>query len=219
MISCVIVACSKSNYHRQITNNAIASSKVDCIIVETFSNRPYEKAKLTLFWGKEFNYNACLNYGILHTDTEYIALCNNDLLFSPGWDRITETMKREGVMSASPFSQYSPHRHGYKADGSVHYGYWIGHELLGWCIVVHRDIFSVIGKLDESLPFWCSDNLYGDQLQASGLKHILDCGSIVNHIGGGSKTLKELNRSDKSKYWKYTTQCYNEYAERKRNRA
>ena len=158
MISCVIIACSKSAYHRQITNNAIMSSGVDCIVVETFSNRQYENAKLTLFWRKEFNYNACLNYGILHTDSEYIALCNNDLVFTKGWYHITETMKQNEVLSASPFSEYSSHRHGYKADGTVHFGYWIGHEILGWCIVVHRDIFSIISKLDETYLFWCSDN-------------------------------------------------------------
>lgn len=214
-ISCVIVACSKSAYHRQITNNAIVSSGVDCIIVETFSHTTYDKAKMTLFWNKPFNYNACLNYGILHTETEYIALCNNDLIFDKGWQSIEATMKKHNALSASPYSMYNTHRHGYRPDKSVHEGYWIGHELLGWCIVIHRDLIGIIGKLDERYNFWCSDNAYSDQIAAAGVKHILDCGSMVNHIGGGSKTLKTLPRSE---YFNYTVNTYNEYAKDKGNR-
>jgi hypothetical protein len=214
-ISCVIVACSKSQYHIDITKQAIRSSGVDCIIVETHPNaQPYKEAKVNLFWPKEFNYNACLNFGVLHSETEYIALCNNDLVFTDGWTKITERMKYNKVLSASPFSLYSQHRHGYKADKSIHYGYWIGHELLGWCIVVHRDIFQTIGKLDESRSFWCSDNVYSDQLRAAGLKHMLDCASVVNHIGGGSKT---LNTIPKVLYYDLTTNEYNRYMYAKKN--
>ena len=214
MISCIFIACSKSDYHRQITNNAIASCGVDSLVVETFSKVPYKVR--TLFWNTDFNYNACLNYGILNTDSEYIALCNNDLVFTKGWESIIETMKRYEVLSACPFSEYSSHRHGYKADGTVHFGYQVGSEMLGWCIVVHRDIFSIIGKLDETYSFWCSDNAYADQLQSHGLKHLLDCGSIVNHIRGESKTLNTLTRSQ---YHRYTIEQYNNYVTAKRNRA
>lgn len=215
-ISAVIVACSKSQYHIDITRQAIVSSGVDCIVVETHPNaQPYKEAKLNLFWGKEFNYNACLNFGILHTTTEYIALCNNDLVFQKGWTGITERMEQYKVMSASPFSHYSQHRHGYSANGSIHYGYWIGHELLGWCIVVHRDLLNIVGKLDESQKFWCSDDVYADQLKQAGLKHMLDCGSVVDHIGGGSKTLKTMPSNIRHEY---TSKEYNRYQYVKANK-
>ncbi len=214
-ISCVIVAASKSQYHIDITRQAIISSGVDCILVETHNTVPYKEAKVNLFWPKEFNYNACLNFGITNTETEYIALCNNDLVFKKDWTKITERMQENKVLSASPFSNYSQHRHGYKQDGSIHYGYWIGHELLGWCIVVHRDLFSIIGKLDESRKFWCSDNVYADQLETYGLKHMLDCGSIVDHIGNGSKT---LNTMPSQVYRDLTTNEYNRYQYAKKDK-
>ncbi len=211
-ISCILVACTKSSYHREITNQAIISSGVDCIVVETFQNSPpYERAKETLYWSKEFNYNACMNFGLMHTDTDYIALCNNDVIFTSGWTKITEVMKKERVLSASPFSQYSQHRHGYQVGNTVHPGYWVGHELLGWCIVVHKDIFQIIGKLDETQRFWCSDNSYADQLIENNIKHILVCSSVVNHIGGGSRTLNTLSRKD---YNKLTIDEYNKYAKK-----
>lgn len=215
-ISCVIVACSKSQYHIDITKEAIRTSGVDCILVETHLNsQPYKEAKVNLFWPKEFNYNACLNFGITHTTTEYIALCNNDVVFKQGWDLITERMNSNKVLSASPFSHYSQYRHGYTPDGSIHYGYWIGHELLGWCIVVHRDLFGIIGKLDESRKFWCSDDVYSDQLKEHGIKHILDCGSVVDHIGGGSKT---LNTVQSHTYRDLTTNEYNRYQYAKKSK-
>jgi len=211
-LSCVLVACTKSAYHREITNQAIISSGVDCIVVETFQNAPpYERAKQTLYWTKEFNYNACLNFGIMHTDSEFIALCNNDIVFTQGWHKITETMVKEGAVSASPFSEYSQCRHGYVKGDTVHPGYWVGHELLGWCLVVHKDIFSVIGKLDESQKFWCSDNAYADQLMQNNLKHILVCSSVVNHIGGGSKTLNTMSRYQ---YKNLTIDEYNKYSKK-----
>lgn len=214
-ISCVIVACSKSDYHKQITKQAILSSGVDCILVETHPNsQPYKEAKVNLFWPKEFNYNACLNFGILHSNTEYIALCNNDVVFKQGWQSITEHMKENKVISASPFSNYSQHRHGYKPDGKIHFGYWVGHELLGWCIVIHRDLIGIIGKLNESQKFWCSDDVYAEQLRLYKVKHMLDCGSIVDHIGGGSKT---LNTIPKDQYRDYTTNEYNRFQYAKAN--
>lgn len=213
-ISCVLVACSKSDYHIRITKEAIRTSEVDCIIVETHPHaQPYKEAKVNLFWPKEFNYNACLNFGIIHTNTEYIALCNNDLVFQKNWQKITERMKANNILSASPFSHYSQHRHGYIANGTIHYGYWVGHELLGWCLVVHKDIFQTIGKLDESCKFWCSDDAYADQLKQFGIKHILDCGSVVDHIGGGSKT---LNTMPCNLRYQYTVSEYNKYQNAKK---
>jgi hypothetical protein len=211
-LSCIIVACSKSGYHREITKQAIVSSGVDCIVVETFPNAPpHPKAKETLFWTKQFNYNACLNFGIEHTNTEYIALCNNDVIFKQGWQKITEIMKANNLLSASPFSEYSQHKHGYLRGNTINYGYWIGHELLGWCIVIHKDIFQIIGKLDESQRFWCSDNAYADQLIANNIQHALICSCVVNHIRGGSKTLNTLSRQQ---YKELTTDEYNKYSQK-----
>jgi hypothetical protein len=216
-ISCVIVSCQKTNYHRQITEQAIKSAGVPCIVVETNPNAlPYKEA-LTLFYTKEFNYNKCLNFGLMHTNTEYIALCNNDLVFEKGWENITNVMDHFDLLSACPYSVYNPHPQPYKVGNYIHYGYRIGWEMLGWCIVINRDILQTIKKLDETYKFWCSDNAYADQLQLNGIKHAVVCNSIVNHIGGGSKTLNSLRNNSASKYLDYTINEYNRYAEAKSN--
>lgn len=210
-ISAIIVSCQKSFYHRQITEQAIRSSECECIIVETYpGTKPYNCE--TLFWTKEFNYNACLNFGLEQTNTEYIALCNNDIVFQKDWQKITDVMNYFELLSASPFSEYSQHRHPYNKGNCIHYGYQIGHELLGWCIVIKRDILQQIKKLDETYSFWCSDNAYADQLIKNDIKHALVCNSIVNHIGGGSKT---INQMPKPKYYEMTIKEYEKYAQRK----
>jgi GT2 family glycosyltransferase len=215
-ISAVIVSCQKSNYHRVITEQAIKSSGVECIVIETNPQaKPYDCQ--TLFWTKEFNYNKCLNWGIEHTNTEYIALCNNDLVFEKGWEKITDVMGHFELLSASPYSKYNPHPQPYKQGNEIHYGYQIGWEMLGWCIVINRELLQTIKKLDETYKFWCSDNAYADQLKANGIKHAVVCNSIVNHIGGGSKTLNSLRNNSAQKYFDLTINEYNRYAEKQRN--
>ena len=214
-LSCVIVSCQKSDYHRKITEQAIKSAGVPCIVVETNPNsKPYDDC-LTLFWTLEFNYNKCLNFGLKHTSTKYVALCNNDLIFTPGWQKITDVMDYFGLMSASPYSQYNPHPQPYKVSNMIHYGYRIGHEMLGWCIVINKELLTIIGKLDETHKFWCSDNVYADQLEKADIKHALVCNSVVNHIGGGSKTINALRNNSAQKYFEYTLKEYEAYAKRK----
>jgi GT2 family glycosyltransferase len=210
-ITCLIVSCSKSDYHRSITNSAISSSGVDCIVIETcIDSQPYKNVKETLIWSKDFNYNACLNFGLEYGDieTEYIALCNNDIEFQKGWVKIIDYMKNNDIISASPFSMYNPLRHGYKPCYNHFFGYQAGAEMCGWCIIIHKSVIEIIGRLDESYKFWCSDDAYADQLKKYGIQHALCCGFIVNHIGGGSKTLKTLSRN---KYMEFTLEQYNKY--------
>lgn len=214
-LSCVIISNQISPYHRQITEQAITSSGVECIVVETNPLAPPYKNALTVFWTKEFNYNACLNFGLMHTNSEYIALCNNDLHFKEGWQKITDVMSYFDLLSASPFSEYSQDKHPYKKCDKIFYGYRIGWEMLGWCIVINREILQTIKKLDESYKFWCSDNAYADQLISNNIKHALVCNCVVNHIGGGSKTLKEVVKHSAQKYNELTVNEYAKYAKAK----
>ena len=50
-----------------------------------------------------------------------------------------------------------------------------------------------IGKLDETVSFWFSDNLYALQLKAEGIKHGLFTNVQVDHIG--SQTLNKQHRN------------------------
>lgn len=204
MIPSVIIASyAKSDKHKRMTDNAIKTAHLagisDVIVVETMQNVEYYNAK-TIHYPKteKFCYNKALNLGIALAKNKYIALCNNDLVFDKSFGQIGKIMFMNGIRSASPMCPRS-HRNGFTKGNFVYYGYRIGFELCGWCIVIDRDILPEIGgKLDETYLFWFSDNAYADQLNKAGIKHGLLCNIIVTHLG--SQTLNTLSKGQTLEY-------------------
>jgi len=116
-VSVVIVSYDKSPYHRSLTENAIKScieseDHVEIIVVETNPKaKPYEQST-TLYWEKEFNYNACLNFARKHCHSKYIAFCNNDLIFEKAWaSNLIHAIQKYGLLSVCPYSRTSYLRH------------------------------------------------------------------------------------------------------------
>jgi hypothetical protein len=69
-------------------------------------------------------------------------------------------------------------------------------------------VIEQIGKLDEGVSFWFSDNLYGEQIKAAGIQHALFTNVQVDHIG--SATLKKVSTRDKRRYQLGELGKYNE---------
>ena len=162
----------------------------------------------TVYYDFEFNYNKCLNYGVNMTSNNYVCLCNNDLEFEKNWAiNITRGMEFMNCQTSSPFSRYTIHEQVHKVQDSAYKSFQVGREFLGWCIMCKREIFSKI-KLSEFTKFWYSDNLLNEQLKRSGKKHALVCNSIVEHVGGGTLTLRS---SSKKLIEKYTRGQYGIY--------
>ncbi len=155
--------------------------KLNILIIDSnIKSQGFNHAK-TIVYDFPFNYHKCVNLGLNYGYSDVVAICNNDLLFDRLWlTKIVEAMG-EKYLSASPNNKPS------SVEGVVE-GYRVAKEVLGWCIVVKREIFKKIGKLDECVNFWYSDNIYAEQLKKAGLKHILVLYSHVVHLG--SKTLK-----------------------------
>jgi len=190
-MSIVMVADTTYPTLRFMTEKAIESCLVsdnidfDIIIVDGNRNSIGFKDIKTIIYDFDFNYNKCLNLGIKYTDpkNDFIALCNNDLIFKPDWAaKIQEAMGSE-YLSACPYNcptltcrTYVPHHEAFKE------GYKVEKEILGWCIVLRREVLQRIGKLDESCMFWYSDNIYAEQLKREGIKHILVYDSQVIHL-------------------------------------
>ncbi|MDD5650282.1 MAG: hypothetical protein PHF86_07700 [Candidatus Nanoarchaeia archaeon] len=202
-LSIVIVSSARTESLVSMTQQAINTSMLqsdvskELILLED-NNVSYDNVnKLIDTSNIEFNYNKFLNIGIDYCDGEFIALCNNDLVFEKNWDSvIVDTMRKNKILSASPIS-------GHLVDEnkeSIVWGYKIGKIVLGWCIVINRYVLELIGKLDESVTFWYSDNLYVNQLKKNKICHALICNSIVNHLC--SKTVECLNKDLRLKYTK-----------------
>lgn len=192
----ILVSNAETPYLRNLTENAILtcrkadSVKYNFYIVEQYRRtKEYPNTK-TLYYDFPFNYNRCLNLGIHCSKNKYIALCNNDLIFKKNWGKnMIRIMEQEGYLSASPSKKYF--------NGIIK-GYRVGKYLLGWCIVINREVIKKIGKLDESVEFWFSDDIYAEQIKKAGIVHILNGYSNVIHLT--SKTLSKIKRQ-KQRYF------------------
>jgi len=175
-------------------DSARAEGNVDVILIETGNPYKYKGVDKFIQYNGEFNYNRALNLGLKHVKGDIYILANNDLIFRPGWSKIGDLMRMNGYHSASAYSVGTP----VQKDGMMYEGYAIGAILNGWCIFIDRTVLDAIGKLDETMTFWFSDNLYGEQIKTAGIKHALFTSVQVDHIG--SATLKKTSTRMRRKY-------------------
>lgn len=174
-----------------MTQNAINTALVDTpdinvIVVETGNPYKYDNVNKTIEYNGQFNYNRALNLGLSHVKGDVFILCNNDIIFYPGWSKIGELMQLNDYHSASA---WAGHLKMYKEGDHIYEGFDVGYTFTGWCLFLDRYCLNKIGKLDESVSFWYSDNLYAMQLQDVGIRHALFCNVRVDHYA--SVTLKK----------------------------
>lgn len=211
MIDIVMLSLTNSDKLYEMTCNAIKSLresetniKFNVILVESNKNRditkyPYTCADRVVVPRDEFNYNKFCKIGISHGNNEWVALCNNDLIFHKGWMseivKVDDDMKGY-IQSYSPWNPYNgwhdqlirPDINNYKA----YEGYRTSYEVAGWCLVTKRQLLTTI-KLDDRVNFWFSDNVYIDEMQKIGVRHALVRNSKVSHIcSETSKTLDSM---------------------------
>lgn len=198
-IDVIIVSDSKNDYLRSLTQQTVDTAKnnesdieVNVIVVE---NQDYHFFNAETIKQKgEFCYNRYLNQGASLGSSEYIAFCNNDLIFNNDWaSNIISAMDVNEVNSACPFCPGSNviNKTGIDKNSGVYFGYEIRKEFVGWCIVWKRELWDRI-KLDERVKFWSSDNAMSRQLIDANEKHILVTNSIVSHVCNGSSTLNTV---------------------------
>jgi hypothetical protein len=133
---------------------------------------------------EEFHYNKFLNYGLVHTKTDWIVVANNDLIFTKGWmTTLLEFAKQNPqIKSMSP---YEPNWHaekGLPVGAICNLGYRASYEVAGWCIVFHRSLIEECELFDERFRFWYQDNDYGETLRSKNIQHGLIGNSRVYHM-------------------------------------
>jgi len=194
-IDIVILSYAFSDHLKNVTVNCIRSLiesedpsmiQFNILVIESqknLNNYQYEFSK-TIYPYEPFGYNHYMNIGVRMTNSEYICLCNNDLLFYEGW--ATEMLKYadefDDLYSLSPAWPSMHQSIGIQLNSGVKFGYRIGVELTGWCLFLKRKIFDFIGELDENYTFSGADHDYAYTLAALGLKHALVTSSWVDHL-------------------------------------
>lgn len=140
----------------------------------------------TLYPEEEFAYNKFMNIGIENTSSKYICLCDNDLIFHPFWatELLKAFNKHYDLSSASPACSIHHPKMGFELNNGIYSGYRSRYEVAGWCLFLKRDVFRIIGRLDENYKFWCADNDYSNLLSVLKIRHALVSSSIVDHLEG-----------------------------------
>ncbi len=192
----VIVSYAKDQECYNLTYNCLKSLfesendiSIKAIVVESQDGINWQekfteyKSIDTLKAPLPYGYHKFLNFGRKHGTSEYVALCNNDLIFHKNWATkiIDFGESNPNFMSFSPICPLTQPKIGIGINSGVYAGLVIRATISGWCIVQKRKIYDVIGDLDERYTHWYSDNDYGMTLNSKGLNHFLITDSIVEH--------------------------------------
>ncbi len=159
-----------------------------------------------------FNYNRILNDLAQKAEKEvepsYFIFANSDLYFHGDCiPRMIAKMEENQIHSASP---YDPWVHAFEhfimSNDALIEGYEVRYHISGWCIFTSSIAYKAIGKLNEDVAFWYSDNIYADQLKKALIPHVLVTSAICEHLGSqtlemaSSNTYSNLTSGELSNY-------------------
>lgn len=191
----IIISFAKNDYCKSLTSRCIETlflseknpkDLFNVIVVESEPGVNWNQDGYniqTLEAPLPYGYHKFLNYGRKKGGSEWVALCNNDLEFTPGWfSKILEAHSQNpDIISFCPICPVTQPMYGINPHTGLLLGYTIRKEISGWCIVHKRKIYDIIGDLDERFYHWFCDNDYAMTLMEKGLKHGLVTDSIVIH--------------------------------------
>lgn len=208
IIDIIILSFAKDEYLKNLTQQAIDSLliseqsniKFNVLVIE--SNKrlsPFQYTGTSTIYPKQkFGYNKFMNIGIKITTSDYVCLCNNDLIFHKSWaTEILKAFEKDmDLYSASPICEMHHTSIGIKANSGNIYGYEIRKEVSGWCIFFKRAMLHLVSPFEEKLKFWYSDRDYINTLKSNDIKHALVTASIVDHLESRTLELETPTNKD-----------------------
>lgn len=155
---------------------------VNMVVIEQQSDVTYRCADTTVHMPGEFNFNRFLNRGAALGTAEWILVATNDLVFHDSW---LHPLLAANHPVVSPKCPQDPRQAAIVENTT---GARTGVHLSGWCFMIRREIWQKIGGFDDSVSFWCSDDVVIEQLRGIGVEPMLVPDSRVEHLQ--SVTLK-----------------------------
>lgn len=183
---------------------------LEVILIESNKDNKYsyDDRVLVITPKEEFNFNKFLNLGVKNSSGRYLALCNNDIVFSKNW--FSEILKvkilRPDILCFSPIDRdYKTMSYDLFPEKNDYYIGWDNkYHFAAWCFVLNRAIFSVIGKFDETFNFYSADDDFLMTLRKYSIDNALVTKSNVKHLS--QQVTKKVNEKssprilDKEKY-------------------
>ena len=232
LMDIVIVSYAKDDYCKGLTENCIKSILASEKYAETLFNIIVVESQPDVKWEHlseivhtfespiPYGYHKFLNFGRKQGSSQFVALCNNDLEFKDKW--FTNIMKASvlnpDAISFSPICPMTQTIYGINENTGNIEGYEIRKQISGWCIIHKRDIYNIIGDLDERFHHWFCDNDYSMELQYHGLKHILVTDSIVIHHDKNIGKTTERVITDRNQMYDMTSGSLPAFQEKWRNK-
>lgn len=125
---------------------------------------------------QEFHFHRFANIAASRGKAEWIMLANNDLLFHDGWLHHLLAAQHPVV---SPKCPRDPRQREFDTNTT---GYKTARHLSGWCFMLKRELWQKIGGFDETVSFWCSDDLLIEQLRELDIPPMIVPEAKVEHI-------------------------------------
>lgn len=194
VVDVIILSKASDRMSQRMTQAAVDSCyfgsnglPINIIVVENGMSYQYNHAA-TLHKRDKFNYNGFANMAAGVGKAEWIMVANNDLTFTDGWLHNLISADHPVV---SPHEPNDPRQKDIQGNEQ---GDTCGTHFSGWCFMIKRSLWEQIGKFDEDVSFWCSDDVVIEQVKAVGVMPMIVKDSIVHH--NVSATLRTFNKVD-----------------------
>lgn len=144
------------------------------------------------------------NYGASLAKYDYICWCNNDIIFTHGWEKPLIAALDNDTWVVSPY--HTPGKD-LPADFPVGKdrktnmdGNRTGLPFLGSCFMMEKKNWLKVGPIDERLRLWCGDNYIHESVVHDFGRQVKEIPeSYIHHFGGQSVdkgSLSEIIESD-----------------------
>ena len=164
------------------------NGELDILLIESDKKNPYiydERVKV-LVPDEKFNFHRFFNIGLSQTYGEFIAFCNNDIVFTKGWfsSILKVKQKHPEFMCFSPLDRNYPLMSEDVLPNTQDYyiGWKNKQHFAAWCFVWERRVFNTIGLFDEDFDFYYADDDELQTLRYYAIPNVLVTASEVKHF-------------------------------------
>lgn len=218
------------NLNKQAIESLLASEtwpsgRLQILLIESNKENPYQYPYPNvdvLIPNEKFGFHRFFNIGIEHTDGEYLAFCNNDIIFHKKWfSAIREVAdNRQRFLCFSPiddsgnYPKMSPEA--LPRDKAYYRGWEHQKHFAPWCFVWKRKAFDITGPFDETIDFYGADCDEQNMMSRNALWSVVCTKSVVNHLAGQTAVVKQSGKDDKYRITDYDKYPLTEF-EKKHN--
>ena len=185
------------------------NEELEILLIESnkLSTFTYPQNVHVLIPDETFNFHRFLNIGLTKTTGDFIAFCNNDIIFQKGWWTAIKRVKEQHpkFMCFSPLDRSYPMMTEEEMPSTKDYciGWENKRHFAAWCFVWERKVFDIIGMFDETFDFYSADDDELMTLRKYAISNVLVTDSEVKHLSQVVTIKDGINKyqvTDKKRY-------------------